>query len=982
MRLEAEREGWPRSNFEHGFLFLSLFKSPTPQPSWRVAAAAETGGEWRRNSPSRTAAAAASMQAEDDKAFRGAGAKPGLEIWCIEDRRLVFVRKSSHGKFFSGSSYIVLNTVQSRSGLLQHDVHYWVGKDSKEVDAAMVSDKALELDAALGSRTVQYREDQGRETEKFLSYFRPCIIPVEGVFSSGGGGSESKSYRVRLFRCRGDHVAYVSEVPFSRSSLNHNDVFILDTQSKIFLFCGSDSSVQERAKSLEVAQYINDDSHGGRCEVATIEGGKFVGDPVAGEFWSLFGGYAPIMRDATSNGKKEIRDSPAKLFWINKGKMCLIETTSLSRGMLNADRCYMLDHESEIFVWMGRNTLVSERKASISTAEGAIYSQGRSTSTNISFLSEGSETVNFKCHFEDWPQVTPNLFEEGREKVAAIFKHQGYDVKELPDDDCRLYLDCTGSLKVWRVDHNNISPIPATFQNKLYSGDCYVVQYTYNANERNGDLFYVWLGRQSTKDDRVGAVSHMCSLGESTKGRYVMARVFEGREPNQFYAIFKTLICLKGGTSAGYKIFISENGIADETYHDDKTALFRVQGSRPDNMQAIEVDLVSSSLNSSHCYILQDGAFLFTWTGKLTSVNDHKLLSKVLDFFDPMKQPILVREGSEPDAFWNAVGGKADYQREKDIKGPAEDPHLFTCVFIEGICLSFAIYAYNDGKEIFNFTQDDLTTEDVFILDCCNEIFVWVGKHADLQSKQQYLALGKKFLEADILHEGLSSEAAVYIIPEGNEPTFFTRFFDWDSSKGNVSFPYLDVDLLLMHGNSFERKLAMLNGLSPTVKTPQASVSSRRYSSEYAPPHPQESLRFVGSQMRSGSPVSSLSSSSEPVKPRHFTPIAGQLSTRTDTDDSSEASPVKGGEHNILDNLEILTMEDEERTEIDLGLKIYPYEFLKVPSDVMAADIDVTRREAYLSSGEFQRLFRMTKKAFYLLPKWRQDKLKMDLKLF
>lgn len=43
-----------------------------------------------------------------------------------------------------------------------------------------------------------------------------------------------------------------------------------------------------------------------------------------------------------------------------------------------------------------------------------------------------------------------------------------------------------------------------------------------------------------------------------------------------------------------------------------------------------------------------------------------------------------MREGSEPDVFWNALGGKGEYPREKEIKGFTEDPHLFTCVSTEG----------------------------------------------------------------------------------------------------------------------------------------------------------------------------------------------------------------------------------------------------------------------------------------------------------
>jgi len=60
------------------------------------------------------------------------------------------------------------------------------------------------------------------------------------------------------------------QVPCTRSSLNHDDIFILDTQSKIFQFSGSNSSIQERAKALEVVQHIKDTYHHGKCDIAAI----------------------------------------------------------------------------------------------------------------------------------------------------------------------------------------------------------------------------------------------------------------------------------------------------------------------------------------------------------------------------------------------------------------------------------------------------------------------------------------------------------------------------------------------------------------------------------------------------------------------------------------------------------------------------------------------------------------------------------------
>ncbi|KAK6235033.1 hypothetical protein SCA6_010370 [Theobroma cacao] len=1003
-----------------------------------------------------------------DSALHGAGAKPGLEIWCIEDLRLVPVPKSSHGKFYSGSAYVVLSTSVLKSGPPQHDIHYWMGNDANEVDSALASDKALELDAALGSCTVQYREVQGQETEKFLSYFKPCIIPVEGVYSSQPGNSNGETNQVTLLTCKGDHVVHVKEVPFSRSSLNHNDVFILETASKIFLFSGCNSSIQERAKALEVVQYIKENKHAGNCEVAIIEDGKLVGDSDVGEFWSFFGGYAPIPRDSALAGEQQV-DSPVILFWINlQGKLSQIGSNSLDKDMLEKSKCYMLDCGAEVFVWMGRNTSITERKTSISAAEEfkAFFLTGllatllqdflrkhdRSSRTHLTFLTEGLETSMFKSYFNIWPQTAETkLYDEGREKVAAIFKQQGYEVKELPEEDFQSYINCRGTLKVWRVNGHELSLIPVSEQTKLYSGDCYIVQYTYPGNERDESLFYAWLGHRSVLEDRADAIFHMSAIVDSTRGDPVMAssifhsptriiifvyfglinlmlqvnlgcsrinqvvaQVTENREPVQFFLIFQTLIVYKGGISAGYKKFIAESAIDDDTYDEKKTALLRVQGTSPENMQAIQVDHVSSSLNSSYCYILQNGTSVFTWIGNLTLSRDHDLLDRMLELINPTWQPISVREGSEPDSFWSSLGGKTEYPREKEMKKFIEDQHLFKFTSTEGKQISslFTIVLWKDNlllpwfrrlpavnccktcltvgygslplglislfriatvytavchvKEIYSFTQDDLTTEDVLVLDCHKEIYVWVGRHSTVKSKQVALNLGLKFLETDILEEELSLKTPIYVITEGHEPPFFTCFFEWDPSKAN------------MHGNSFERKLATLKGKTSSGTAP-ARNARKAYSREATPDGPRSRSGSSNGWERSVSPASSKSGSHLKFSDNHNvsspTPIVRKLFTGSspyqDSPVVKPSSPSTNENSNQIDTIET-----------SANALIYPYQRLTVVSTDPVPGIDVTKREAYLSEEEFAERFGMPKGAFYKLPKWRQNKLKMAVDLF
>uniref|UniRef100_A0A0E0DM63 Gelsolin-like domain-containing protein n=1 Tax=Oryza meridionalis TaxID=40149 RepID=A0A0E0DM63_9ORYZ len=648
-----------------------------------------------------------------DDAFLGVGDKPGLDIWCIMGSNLIAIEKSLHGKFYTGNTYIILSTVELKSGVRQHNVHYWVGEEAKEEDCLMASDKAIELDVALGSNTVQYRETQGEESDKFLSYFKPCIIPIQGSLSSHMRISGDKSKDTTMFRCEGEHVARVTEVPFSRSSLDHKAVFVVDTESKIFLFSGCNSSMQTRAKALDVVKHLKENRHCGRCEIATIEDGKLVGDSDAGDFWNLFGGYAPIPRDVQDTIMTELMTtSSKKLFWINKRNLVPVETNLLEREMLNSDRNYILDCGTEVFLWMGMTTLVSERRTSVTALEDYVRCEGRQSNACSVILTEGHETVEFKMHFQHWPKnAVPKLYEAGREKVAAIFKHQGYDVTEIPEDKPRHVISSNGSLKVWLVDNGSVTLLCTEEQEQLYNGDCYIVRCSYIEDRKDYHLFFAWSGLNSVNEDRVAAASLMSGMADSVKGHAVVAQVFEGREPEMFFLLFKSLIIFKGGRSMAYKNLVSQRSDTNGWYQKNGVALFRVQGLKHDCIRAIQVDL-------------------------------------------PLKQSLLVREGSEPDRFWEALGGRSEYSKEKQ------------------------------AKEVFSFSQDDLVTEEILILDCVEELHIWVGHQSGVLSKEQALDIGKMFLQAGIHQDGRRSiETTMYIVTEGDEPRFFTSFFNWDYSK-------------------------------------------------------------------------------------------------------------------------------------------------------------------------------------------------------
>ncbi|KAL6532833.1 Villin-4 [Orobanche gracilis] len=388
-----------------------------------------------------------------DPAFQGAGQKTGIEMWLIENSHPVTVPNSSRGKFFTEDSYVILKTTALKNGVLRHDIHYWIGKNANQDEARTAAIKTIELDVVLGGRAVQYRELQGNETEKFLSYFKPCIIPQEVGVASGLKHAETDEHRTRLYTCKGKHVVQVKEGCLLFDHLSIMKTSLFSTQNLKFLFSGSNSSIQERARALDVVQYFNDTFHHGKCEIAAIEDGRLMSDVETGEFWGLFGGFAPLPKKTTIDEAKSADSLSFKIFCVEKGEAVPLEVDSWTRELLDTHKCYILDCGMEVFIWMGRNTSLNQRKAASSTADELLPSQDRSKSHVIRVI-EGFETVTFRSKFDFWPQSTNvTVTEEGRGKVAALLKRQGIDVKgllkaETHKEENQLFIDCTGDLKV------------------------------------------------------------------------------------------------------------------------------------------------------------------------------------------------------------------------------------------------------------------------------------------------------------------------------------------------------------------------------------------------------------------------------------------------------------------------------------------------------------------------------------------------------
>ncbi|KAK0487595.1 hypothetical protein IW261DRAFT_1654228, partial [Armillaria novae-zelandiae] len=173
-------------------------------------------------------------------AWKNAGAKPGIEVWRIEQFQII--PREVNGEFYDGDSYIVLHIRTYKgnpdSQTLSYDLHFWLGEETSQDEVGTAAYKTVELGDHLHGVPVQYREVQGYESSRFLSYFH--FVCLHGGIESGFRHIiDPPSLDLRILY----HMSFTSEknlvirqVPAHSSSLIQGDVYVLDRGTKVWQF--------------------------------------------------------------------------------------------------------------------------------------------------------------------------------------------------------------------------------------------------------------------------------------------------------------------------------------------------------------------------------------------------------------------------------------------------------------------------------------------------------------------------------------------------------------------------------------------------------------------------------------------------------------------------------------------------------------------------------------------------------------------------
>ncbi|KAJ1532265.1 hypothetical protein ONE63_000881 [Megalurothrips usitatus] len=377
---------------------LAAEASPTP-----ARGTASSPGPSRSPSPSRPGSPTA--------AFGDAGKKAGLEIWRIENFAPVPYPKNDHGKFYSGDSYIVLQTRENR-GTFSYDIFFWLGKDTSQDESGAAAILSVELDDLLGGSPVQHREIQDHESKQFLDNFKSGVRYLPGGVSSGfhhvtiNADSEKKLYQVK-----GKRNARVRQVYADVSSMNKGDCFVLDTgKGDILVYVGKGAKRIEKIKATQAANMIRDQDHSGRAKVSIID--EFSAAIDVENFFKALGSGSPNKIPEESAGgedgdfEKQI-DNTVVLYKVSDAsgglKVDKLTQKPLSQSELNTNDAFILDAgASGIYVWVGRKSTKDEKLESMKKGEKYLSDNKYPSWTKMQRVVEGAEPAGFKQYFGDW----------------------------------------------------------------------------------------------------------------------------------------------------------------------------------------------------------------------------------------------------------------------------------------------------------------------------------------------------------------------------------------------------------------------------------------------------------------------------------------------------------------------------------------------------------------------------------------------------
>ncbi|XP_074524129.1 scinderin like a [Halichoeres trimaculatus] len=313
-----------------------------------------------------------------------------VQIWRVEKGDKVPVDPSTYGQFFGGDCYLVLYSYNT-GGREKHIIYMWQGLKCSKDELGGSAVLTVNLDDSMGGVATQVRVTQGQEPAHLVSLFKdkPLVIHSGGTCRDHGQSAPASK---RLFHIRhsSTNATRAVEVEPVASSLNTNDMFVLKSDDKKYIWKGNGSTPKE----LEAAKYVVDVLGGSAQEVEETK------EPA--DFWAALGGKKKYQ---TSKALQNTIRPPRLFGCSNKtGRLIADEVPGeFTQKDLLPDDVMILDAWEQLYLWIGKEANKQEKEGAEKIAKDYLKSDpsGR-VGTPICMIKQGEEPPCFTGWFLAW----------------------------------------------------------------------------------------------------------------------------------------------------------------------------------------------------------------------------------------------------------------------------------------------------------------------------------------------------------------------------------------------------------------------------------------------------------------------------------------------------------------------------------------------------------------------------------------------------
>ena len=291
-------------------------------------------------------------------------------------------------------------------------------------------------------------------------------------------------------------------------------------------------------------------------------------------------------------------------------------------------------------------------------------------------------------------------------------------------------------LKIWRIEKFAVVPWPEKMYGTFYNGDSFIILHIEKVNDSLDYTAYMWVGKQTTKDEAGTAAYKIVELDDFFRGGVDLCYEAQDNESEDFRNLFEEIIVEEGGIESGFKKIEQEKWDVRllRVYMDGKTP--RTQ----------ELPLTLSSLTQEDAFILDTGLDLYAWRGEKTKpqmrFSTCLICQKIKDARNGRPKYTFYDEGDKGTKavmtkYLKDDGGKVNVKLRARRK-PRPTKKMFK--------LSDA-----DGKLTLTevkFGQESLDTNDAFLIDNGKMIYIWCGKGASKNEKRMGIPFAQKYKES------------------------------------------------------------------------------------------------------------------------------------------------------------------------------------------------------------------------------------------